>query len=81
MTMDCDFTHSPTKIPEFIAASVDADIVVGSRFAQDGSLPGWSLVRKGLTKLGHAMTERLLGFDEDATGAFRLYDLEKLPER
>ena len=32
LTMDCDFTHSPKYIDEFIKYSDDYDVVIGSRF-------------------------------------------------
>jgi dolichol-phosphate mannosyltransferase len=83
VTMDCDFTHSPSDIPRLIAAleTEHAALVTGSRFQQEKSLPGWSLMRTGLTHLGHLMTRTMLGVTSDATGAFRVYDLTVLPRR
>ena len=46
VTLDCDFTHSPSLIPEFLRRSDAADAVVGSRYLERDSLPGWSLVRE-----------------------------------
>jgi dolichol-phosphate mannosyltransferase len=79
VTLDCDFTHSPDLIPVFLARADAADVVVGSRYLEDDSLPGWSIVRKGLTTMGHVLTKNLLGISQDATGAFRVYNLERLP--
>src|SRR6185437_1985133 len=79
VTLDCDFTHSPSLIPEFLARSEDADLVIGSRYIEQGSLPGWSVMRKSLTTLGHLLTKALLGISEDATGAFRVYNLRTIP--
>lgn len=79
VTMDCDFTHAPSDIPMMLAESVGADVTIASRYMERDSLPGWSVARKGLTKLGHLMTENLLGISNDATGAFRVYDLERVP--
>jgi len=81
VTMDCDFTHSPSDIPRMIAALEGADLVTASRFQQRDSLPGWTPVRKGLTHLGHVLTRNLLGVTSDATGAFRVYDLQRIPRR
>ncbi len=61
ITMDCDFTHSPEDIPRLLEASADAVIVVGSRFRNANSLPGWNPLRRALTRLGHVLTRRLLG--------------------
>lgn len=79
VTLDCDFTHSPALIPTFLAAGDTAAVVVGSRYMRANSLPGWSLMRKALTRVGHILTETMLGMSEDATGAFRVYNLEAIP--
>jgi len=80
LTLDCDATHPPEYIPEFLKKGIDADIVVGSRHLKKTSLQDWSLKRKFLTKLGHWLTFYCLGIPYDATGAFRLYDLQKIPQ-
>jgi dolichol-phosphate mannosyltransferase len=79
VTMDCDFTHAPSDIPRMLEAS--ADLVVASRWMEAGSLPGWTPIRKGLTHFGHVLTKRMLGVTGDATGAFRVYDIERIPRR
>ncbi len=79
ITMDCDFTHSPSDIKDFLKHSKDYDIVVGSRYLGNDSLSEWSLLRKILTYLGHAATSFLLKMPHDATGAFRLYRLDRVP--
>jgi len=78
VTMDCDFTHSPSYIPVFIKLAEQASIVVGSRYLQKDSLASWNLFRKFLTSLAHFLTVNLLGLRYDATGAFRLYNLKKI---
>lgn len=81
VTMDCDFTHSPADIPRLLAALTGHQVAVGSRYLQAGSLDDWSFLRKSLTRLGSFATRRLLGIHCDATGAFRAYDLTRLPAR
>ncbi|MEO6063358.1 MAG: polyprenol monophosphomannose synthase [Thermoflexales bacterium] len=81
VTMDSDFTHAPDKILEFLAEADDVDVVVGSRYLRDNSLPGWTVWRRILTGLGHIATEFLLGMPYDATGAFRLYRLDRISQR
>jgi dolichol-phosphate mannosyltransferase len=78
ITMDCDFTHSPSYITDFIKLSDKASIVVGSRYLQKDSLSTWNLFRKFLTYLGHFLTVHMLNMPYDASGAFRLYNLEKI---
>ncbi|MFN8369827.1 MAG: glycosyltransferase [Bacteriovoracaceae bacterium] len=79
ITMDSDFTHPPKYIPILLNKAEDNAIVVGSRYLQEKSLKDWNLFRKTLTTLGHFMTKTLLRMPYDATGAFRLYDLKKIP--
>ncbi|HEY1958809.1 MAG TPA: glycosyltransferase [Polyangiaceae bacterium] len=79
VTLDCDFTHSPDAIPTFLARAEEADAVVGSRYLLENSLPDWTLFRRALTTLGHALTTNVLGIEQDATGAFRVYNLETIP--
>ncbi len=80
ITMDSDFSHSPRYLPEFIEHSRTSDIVVGSRYMKQGSLGEWSLLRKFLTYTGHFLTTILLDMPHDATGAYRLYRLDKIPQ-
>lgn len=79
ITMDCDFTHSPKSIIDFINESPNFDVVIGSRYLKKDSLKDWNLFRKFLTNFGHILTKHVLNLKEDATGAFRLYKLEKIP--
>jgi dolichol-phosphate mannosyltransferase len=79
VTLDCDFTHSPRDIPMMLERSAGAEVTVASRYLEQDSLPGWSVFRKSLTRLGHFLTENLLGIGNDATGAFRVYDLRRIP--
>jgi dolichol-phosphate mannosyltransferase len=79
ITLDCDFSHTPQDIPKFYAEREQGDIVVGSRYMQENSLPGWSLFRSMLTRFGHFLTRHLLRMKYDATGAFRLYNLQRIP--
>lgn len=79
VTMDADFTHSPEDVPELINNSAGYDLVVGSRYLNKSSLKGWNLMRKTLTKLGHFATCHILNVKYDATGAFRLYCLNRIP--
>jgi dolichol-phosphate mannosyltransferase len=52
LVMDADFSHSPEVIPTMVheLESSDIDIVVASRYANGGSIVGWSLKRKLISK-------------------------------
>ena len=79
VTMDCDFTHQPSDIPRLLEWSDKCDVVVASRWLKPDSLPGWTALRRFLTSFGNFLTRRLLDMPYDATGAFRVYDLQKVP--
>jgi dolichol-phosphate mannosyltransferase len=78
ITMDCDFTHSPSYIFNFIQSKEKADIVIGSRYLKKHSLATWNIFRKTLTHFGHFLTVTLLDMPYDASGAFRLYNLKNI---
>ena len=79
VTMDCDFTHSPENIKDLLTWADEYDVVVGSRHILEDSLNGWNLWRKCITRTGHLLTTVLLKMPYDATGAFRLYRLDRIP--
>ena len=79
VSMDCDLTHPPEHIPEFIRSAADSEVVVGSRFMRGESLAEWNVLRKFLTHLGHFLTRYVLRVPYDATGAFRSYRLDRIP--
>ena len=82
ITMDCDRTHDPADIKRFLKKAMDGwDIIVGTRHANKESLAGWSPWRKFVTGFGHLLTQIVLKLPYDATGAFRLYQLDKIPQR
>jgi dolichol-phosphate mannosyltransferase len=79
ITMDCDFTHSPSYILDLINNSYDHQVIIGSRYMRRDSLITWNLFRKSLTFFGHFLTTSLLLMPYDASGAFRLYNIENIP--
>ena len=79
ITMDCDFTHPPEYVGQILKELRDNDVVVGSRYMSANSLPGWAFMRRMLTHTGHLVTRLLLGLPYDATGALRLYRLDRIP--
>src|SRR5260370_14157594 len=79
VTLDCDFTHSPDEILKLLVEAEDADVIVGSRFVREDSLADWKVQRRILTHAGHFLTHRLLKVKQDATTAFRVYNLRTIP--
>jgi len=78
ISMDCDLTHSPEYITSFYEAGKNKHIVIGSRYLDQNSLESWNIFRKALTNLGHFLTKHILNMPYDASGAFRLYQLNEI---
>ena len=81
ITMDCDFTHPPSYIRDFMSAAEDVDVVIGSRYMRRDSLDEWNAFRLTLTRTGHILTRFFLGMPFDATGGYRLYRLNRIDKR
>jgi dolichol-phosphate mannosyltransferase len=78
--MDCDFSHPPQKLVEFIQVIQSCDVVLGSRYVSGGSLDqSWPFWRKALSGFGNAYARTILGLKvRDVTGGFRLWRREVL---
>jgi dolichol-phosphate mannosyltransferase len=75
LTMDADFTHHPSYIPELFAKKELGDIIIGSRYARGGGMSGWGTIRLPFTYFWRGMIKYGLGMPYDCTGAFRLYNV------
>jgi dolichol-phosphate mannosyltransferase len=74
LEMDCDFSHSPDDVPRLLAAATDADVVIGSRYVDGGSIGNWGLVRRIVSAGGSLYARLLLGSNvRDLTGGFKCY--------
>jgi dolichol-phosphate mannosyltransferase len=74
LEMDCDFSHSPDDVPRLVAAARDADLVIGSRYVEGGSIGDWGRLRR-LVSAGGSWYARILLDAEvrDLTGGFKCY--------
>jgi dolichol-phosphate mannosyltransferase len=83
--MDADGSHRPEDLPAMLAALVDADVVLGSRYVPGGAVENWPRSREFLSRGGNIYTRIMLGVSlRDATGGFRAYRrsaLEKMVMR
>jgi dolichol-phosphate mannosyltransferase len=79
--MDCDFSHSPSYIPEFLKHIQDYDVVVGSRYVQGGKTDEhWGWGRWLLSWWANSVyTRMILGCEvKDATAGFKCWRRETL---
>ena len=80
LTMDADFSHHPKYIPAMLAAFVQADLVIGSRYVPGGDVL-YPLYRRILSKASNLAARRLLALNaHDCTAGFRLYRLSVLQQ-
>ncbi len=81
--MDCDFSHDPSALPQFLTEIQSADLVIGSRYVKGGSTPDWSLKRRIISRGGNLVSRTMLRLKtHDCTGGFRCYRsdlLNKIP--
>jgi dolichol-phosphate mannosyltransferase len=73
--MDADLSHDPADLPRLIdAARAGADVVLGSRYLPGGSVEGWSLHRRLLSRAGGRYAAFMLGLPlSDLTGGFKCF--------
>jgi len=77
--MDADFSHDPADLERLLRAADDADLVLGSRYVPGGSVEGWGLVRRVVSRGGCWYAQHVLGLDvRDLTGGFKCYRREVL---
>src|SRR5438045_301495 len=75
LTMDADFSHPPERIPALLEAVQDgARLSVGSRYLPGGSIEGWAISRRVLSRTANFVARQALGLrTHDCTGGFRCY--------
>ena len=80
VTIDCDHQHEPKRIPEFVEALADCDMVSGSRYLSvfdDQSAPPedrWKINRMVTAELNRRLSLQLT----DAFCGFKAYRVDKL---
>ena len=73
--MDADFSHNPERLPEFLEAIKEADLVLGSRY-QDGhvNVVNWPMSRLFLSYGANVYARFVTGLPIfDATGGFKCF--------
>ena len=75
ITMDADFSHAPKDIPRLLALTEEgSDLVIGSRYCNEGKVKGWKLTRILISKVANKITGRVIHLQlNDFTSGFRCY--------
>lgn len=77
--MDADFSHDPAHLPALLAASEDADVVLGSRYVPGGGVTDWGPLRRLISRGGSIYARAILGVPQrDLTGGFKCIRREVL---
>lgn len=72
--MDCDFSHDPRELPNFIKAADDADLVIGSRYINGIRVLNWPLSRLLLSTFAGRYVRMVTGMPVfDPTGGFKCF--------
>ena len=79
LEMDADFSHDPGRLPALLAASREADLVLGSRYVPGGGTRNWGMGRRLLSRGGSLYARLILGVGvRDLTGGFKCFRREVL---
>ncbi len=74
MEMDSDFSHDPADLPRLVAATADADLVLGSRYVPGGGVTDWGVARRAISRGGSLYAQVILGIPvRDLTGGFKCF--------
>jgi dolichol-phosphate mannosyltransferase len=77
--MDADGSHQPEQLPGLLEQLGTADVVLGSRWVDGGSVENWPLGRKLLSRGGSVYARLALGIPvRDVTGGYRAFTADAL---
>ena len=77
--MDADLSHDPARLPDLVAATDRADVVIGSRYIPGGRIVNWPLRRRMLSRFANVyirIVTRLRA--RDCTSGYRCWRREAL---
>jgi dolichol-phosphate mannosyltransferase len=74
VTMDADFSHAPSALPDLVLGTRNYDVVIGSRYVAGGGTLRCTLPRRVLSRAANLFARTMLGLEAaDATAGFRAY--------
>ena len=81
LEMDADFSHRFEDLVKILEASSSADMIIGSRYIEEGGSIGWDTRRKMLSSFANKLSKLLLKTKiNDMTSGFRCYSNKALSE-
>lgn len=77
--MDGDLSHDPAELPRLLDATAHADVVLGSRYVQGGSVVNWDMRRRAISRLGNWYARLVLAMPvHDLTSGYKAFRREVL---
>jgi dolichol-phosphate mannosyltransferase len=77
--MDADLSHLPSELPRLIAATLDAGLVIGSRYVPGGTIENWPRRRLWLSAFANLYVRAITRLEpRDVTSGFRAWRRETL---
>lgn len=77
--MDADMSHDPKYLTQMIKESDKYNVVVGSRYVEEGKTVGWELWRRVLSFFGNLYCRTITGLPiKDCTGGFNVISADSL---
>jgi dolichol-phosphate mannosyltransferase len=72
--MDADLSHDPRQLPDLIAATDRADVVIGSRYIPGGAIVNWPLKRRVLSRVANSYIRTVTRLSaRDCTTGYRCW--------
>jgi dolichol-phosphate mannosyltransferase len=72
--MDADLSHDPKHLPDLIAATSQADVVIGSRYVAGGAIVNWPLRRRILSRVANSYIRAVTQLGaRDCTSGYRCW--------
>jgi dolichol-phosphate mannosyltransferase len=77
--MDADLSHDPAQLPRLIAATKNADVVIGSRYVPGGAIMNWPKRRRTLSRFANMYIRLVTRLGaRDCTSGYRCWRRDAL---
>ena len=72
--MDADLSHDPDHLPDLVAATTRADVVIGSRYVPGGAIVNWPARRRRLSRFANMYIRAVTRMKaHDCTSGYRCW--------